>query len=82
MTRSDYFRPVRGGISGLCEEADDNPLSPCTHRVVHASCFRLQCSKLVNKFDVVLVLVDQLDENGSFSHYRNLFPANSSKIWR
>ena len=27
MTRSDYFRPVRGGISGLCEEADDNPLS-------------------------------------------------------
>ena len=20
MTRSDYFRPVRGGISGLCEE--------------------------------------------------------------
>ena len=27
MTRSDYFWPVRGGISGLCEEADDNPLS-------------------------------------------------------
>ena len=27
MTRSDYFRPVSGGISGLCVEPDDNPLS-------------------------------------------------------
>ena len=26
MTRSDYFRPVRGGISGLCEEADDKSI--------------------------------------------------------
>ena len=32
MTRSDYFRPVRGGISGLCEEADDNPLSNFSQR--------------------------------------------------
>ena len=28
MTRSDYFRPVRGGISGLCEEADDKSIWP------------------------------------------------------
>ena len=27
MTRSGYFRPVSGGISGLCVEPDDNPLS-------------------------------------------------------
>ena len=30
MTRSDYFRPVRGGISGLCEEADDKSI--CINR--------------------------------------------------
>ena len=29
MTRSDYFRPVSGGLSGLCVEPDDNPLSVC-----------------------------------------------------
>ena len=26
MTRSDYFRPVSGGISGLCVEPDDKSI--------------------------------------------------------
>ena len=44
MTRSDYFRPVRGGISGLCEEADDNPLSSSL----------VQCVKLLRRAAFVL----------------------------
>ena len=35
MTRSDYFRPVSGGISGLCVEPDDKSI--CTTRA-HTNC--------------------------------------------
>ena len=43
MTRSDYFRPVSGGISGLCVEPDDNPLS------------ELWQDKVLNGFRVIIV---------------------------
>ena len=55
MTRSDYFRPVSGGISGLCVEPDDNPLSTVVCEDLAYSALNRSCNATV-KAEVTRVL--------------------------